>query len=540
MLDDTVLDHVVRSQVGAAVRTWRHERDGHSPMNVVLDVVDEVIGHPYAVYWVDGDVPEMFSLPGLDPSVVLFNTRYLEMIGHLREIVTARHLSPELMAEVAEQVSLRIIAELALRYGDPGLACHLLVESLPASTTYHPPVTLRDLERTPVGHHYMSVWFYPLLHELGHVHAVTHPPGRPEPADAAEHLDRLIDEVTRGLFAADRHDDVREWRRRRSRPDSLDHGVLREELDADMFSAQVLYTATARVLQRDGTPDAFRADQLAGEILLMFGLMQFMNSCVMVARYGARLGREAIDAFNVVAHSVRLNVMIDFLSVHLASGGRPVRGADPAAVEEMHAALLAMHARMNEQFTAFEVGHARAMRHSVLPEERGLNVFDRLAEAFTHEATAAVIRSETERFLDLARTLDVQHPDLDLLAAFVARPADAAETLDRQQRVFLVPWVTGEGVDQPFGLPAHDELVVFVFATQRAVELFAEECRPMLAPGLDLKLAAFVSPTNQNVITLLFQLLPEHRPHIEVVFQDSDAFTERFRQLGDGTFWPPE
>ncbi|WP_431936371.1 hypothetical protein [Micromonospora sp. RP3T] len=540
MLDDTVLDHVVRSQVGAAVRTWRHERDGPSPMNIVLDVVDEVIGHPYAVYWVDGDVPEMFSLPGLDPSVVLFNTRYLEMIGHLRGIVTARHPSPERMAEVAEQVSLRIIAELALRYGDPGLACHLLVESLGANTSYSIPVTLMDLERMPIGHHYMSVWFYPLLHELGHVHAVNHPPQRRDPAGAAEHLDRLIDGVTRKMFAGEIEDDVREWRRRNPRRDSLDHQVLWDELDADMFSAQVLYTATVRVLQRNGTPDGFRADHLASEILLMFGLMQFMNSCVVVARYGARIGRDAIDGFNAVANSVRLNAMIDFLSLHLASGGAPARDVDPETVDEMHTALLAMHAETNKQLTAFDAGLARAMRHSVFPEERRLDVFDRLTEALAHKATATLIRLETKRFLDLARTLDVQHPDLDLLAAFVARPADAAETLGRQQRVFLVPWVTGEGIDEPFGLPAHDELVVFVFAAQRAVEYFIEECRPMLAPGLDLKLAALVSPTNQNVITLLFRRLPEHRPHIQVVFQGSDAFADRFRQLGDGTFWPPE
>ncbi|MFI2710217.1 hypothetical protein ACH495_08820 [Micromonospora sp. NPDC018662] len=539
MLDDDVLDHIVRSQVGAAVRTWRHERDGLSPMNVVLDVVDEVVDHPYAVYWVDGGVPEMFSLPGLSPSVVLFNTRYLEMTGHLRRVLTARELSPELMADVAEQVSLRIVAELVLRYGDPSLACHLLVESLPASRTYYLPVTLMDLERTPIGHHYMAVWFYALLHELGHVHATHRATGEHEPTGGDEHLDRLIEEVAREMFGADREDDVRGWRRRRER-DSLDHRVLREELDADVFSMQMLYAATVRVLQHNGTPDAYRADRLAGEILLMFGSMHVMNSCLLIARYGARLAKDSLDPFQNVANNVRLNKMIDFLSLHLSGGDGPGSDVDRETVAEFHAALLAMHARINEQFTAFEVGHVRAMRHAAFPEERRLDVFERLAEAFAHDPTSAVLRLEIERFLTLARTLDVQHPDLDLLAAFVDRPADAAETLARQQRVFLVPWVTGEGVDQPFGLPAHDELVVFVFAAQRTVKHFIEEFRPMLAPGLELKLAAIVSPTEQNVVTILFQRLPEHRRRLQVVFQGSDAFADRFRQLDDGTFWAPE
>jgi hypothetical protein len=97
-----------------------------------------------------------------------------------------------------------------------------------------------------------------------------------------------------------------------------------------------------------------------------------------------------------------------------------------------------------------------------------------------------VIRREVERFLALARSLEVRHPDLDLLAAVVERPAIAAEVLRERQRVFLVAWVKGEDVDEPFGLPAHDAHVVFVFGTQSAVEYFIEESRPIVAPGFRL------------------------------------------------------
>jgi len=539
MLDDTVLDHIVRSHVGASVRTWRQDRDVQNPMNVVLDVVDEVLSHPYAVYWVDGGLPEMFSLPDLEPSVVLFNTRYLEMIGHLRGILTDRALHSELLEEVAEQASLRIIAELVLRYGDPGLACHLLVESLPASTTYFLPVTLNDLERTPISLRYMVVWFYTLLHELGHV-AATHR-RQSDPAGGEDYLARLIEAVTSKFFG-DREDDVREWRRRAHRRDSLDRQVLVEECDADLFSVQVLYEATVRVLRKNGTLDDFSVDRLAGEILLMSALMHYMNSCVMVARFGARLPAGAADPFNNVANSVRLNAITEFLSLYIATGGDVSGYADRERVDDLRADLHAIHMQINEQLTAFDRGHARAMRHGLFPEERRLDVFGRLVQAFARDPVAFVIRREVERFLALARSLEVRHPDLDLLAAVIARPttAAAAEVLRKRQRAFLVAWVTGEGVDQPFGLPSQDAHVVFVFVTQRAVEYFIEESRPIVAPGFQLNVTGILSPTEQNVIITLFQRLPDERRQLQVVFEGTDAYADRIRQLNDGTFWSQE
>ncbi|HZO69827.1 MAG TPA: hypothetical protein VFB74_32940 [Kribbellaceae bacterium] len=534
MLDDGVLLQLVRSQVGPGVRVWRHDRGNASPMSLVLDVVDEVLERRCAVFWADGGPPEMFTLPDLDPAVVLFSVRHLEMTGYLRGVVMDEVLGEDLREDLAEQVSLRMIAELVLRYGDPGLACHLLAESISDAGPYAQPLTLMDLELEPISEMYLAVWFFALLHELGHIASTGH-------ADNAEfdpYIDGLVEAVTRERFG-DRHDELMRNLRPPGRPDSLDRPLLREEIAADLFSVQVLIFAAARVMKRKGTP--FDITKLSTEIVLLFGLFHYVNSCALAARIGSGRRGDLPDVLGNAANDVRINVIIDFLAGYLATGGQ-LGSADKQeqAQETIRDYLFVAYEQTNEQLAPFDRGHARALRHCYFPDERRLDAIGRLA-AELDSASGIAARLEVQRFLAMSEALQVKHRDLELLATFIAEPGGATQALGRQQLRYLVPWVSGDDVEMPFGLIGRDAYVVFVFFSDDLAGAFVEESLTVLRPGYELHLTTVISPTEQNVVITAAQRVPaDARKRLQVVFEGTRAFDDRFQQLDDGSFWPAE
>jgi len=528
MLDDALLQRIARSQVGDGVRLWRQDRGTDSPMNTALDLVDEVLPRPYAVFWVDGGPPEMLALPDLNPAVVMFSVRHLEMMAQLRGVLTARAFDGEHLAAVGEQLTLRMLAELLLRYGDPGLACHFLAESLSDALTHPAPVTLRDLEASPVDESYTTVWFHALLHELGHVAAREHAGAKPTD-------DPYFGPLYEATLAAYR--DTPLWQEDLATPGALDEAVLRAELDADLFSLRLLFPVTSQVILRHGTRDRIEVGDLASEVLLAFHAMQFISNCGAAARgyrtmLSGRLGS--------VATGVRMNVIIDFLARYIASSG-DVANVDPAELTRVRQLVFAAHEIVNQRVAMFDGGHVRALRRRLIPAERRRDAVDRLAQALEQEIGGDFARSEVRRFLALGESLQVRHRDLDLLAELATTGAKPTGLLSERQRVYQIAGLTGNGVTVPFGLTRRDgAYVVFVFATDSPIlDTFIHNLQPNLRPGFELVKAAVISPTDQHAVIMIAASLPEHEQvRLEVVFEGSAEFAEQFRQIDDGTFWP--
>lgn len=508
-----VLAQVVRHHVGRDVEMWLHDRDPNSPMNAVLDAAAEVMAHPVAVFWVDGGIPENYSLPGLEPAVIVFNSRYLELIGTLRGLITTSVLAGELMQGASERASLRILAELTLRYGDPALACHLFTASLLDEGIHTPQVTLMEAEMTPISEMYMVMWFFALLHELGHVH------WRDRPADGVPdslpYLEELIAEVVRQIFPAGQAPAA-----------SLSYGPLIEELDADLFAVQVLFAATPRVLRTSGRE--FSGLALAAEILLIYQLFYYMNSCGLAARIaaGQKVSQPVDEPGLNIANMVRLNAILDFV-VHLLGGGDEIRR------------LLLQHMDFQgETATAFDRGHTRAMREAMFAAEARLDVLGGLVEHVeSSNFSATFVSMEARRFVTLASAMGVRHRDIDLLAAIAERPGEARRLLREQQSAYLLAWIRGPQVDQPVVLSGRDGKFVFVFADQDSFDIFVDETRRLIEPGLELARTAIVSPTEHNVRIAVHRQLPQTNERLHVVFEGSQEFRRRMETLADGTFW---
>jgi hypothetical protein len=139
-------------------------------MTFVLDEVERQIGPSFSVYWVDGGPPEVFCLPGLSPSPVVFSTRYLSLTAFIRHLFVDDSLK-NVLVEVAERTTLKLMAEMALRYGDPDYAVLAFVKSMTAKGIWlNDDDQTMALEYEPKNEAYMATWFYGLVHELGHLH----------------------------------------------------------------------------------------------------------------------------------------------------------------------------------------------------------------------------------------------------------------------------------------------------------------------------------------------------------------------------------
>ena len=126
---------VVRAHVGAGAALYPIDRTVDSAMNLVLDLALEASGlDEVEIFWVDGGLPEHFSVVDTSPPAVVFSSRYVEVAALFHRLIRADFLTGDLLAEAAERLSLRTIAELMLSYGDPQTAVYLFLRSVVGET----------------------------------------------------------------------------------------------------------------------------------------------------------------------------------------------------------------------------------------------------------------------------------------------------------------------------------------------------------------------------------------------------------------------
>ena len=163
-------EEALRAELGKGAKFARYSRDRRTPMTFVMDEVERQIGPRFTVYWVEAGPPEVFCLPGLSPSPVAFSTRYLSLSAFVRHLLADGHLE-NVLIDVSYRSALKVIAELALRHGDPDFSVLALVKSLINKGIWlNDDDQVMSLEYEPIREPYMATWFYGLVHELGHLH----------------------------------------------------------------------------------------------------------------------------------------------------------------------------------------------------------------------------------------------------------------------------------------------------------------------------------------------------------------------------------
>lgn len=525
-LGDAQLEQIVRGYVGQSARIWRQDRGLQTPMNVVIDVAEELLNRSIAVFWVENGPPEMFSLPMLDPAVVIFSSRYLEVTGYLYSVLTNRTLAPSLFAELTERANLRISAELALQHGDPGLGCYLFIRSVIGENVYLAPATLMDLEMMPKSESYMALWFFALLHELGHGMTQDR---TSQPEWVRAELIRRAEGAVRAFFGEQSHERELTQIRVSSRH-SLDPEVLEREVNADLFAVSLLFLATARVLARDR--QEYSPGRLAIEIISLYRLFHITNNCALAVRYATDFrARARLDRWLNVANTVRLNHIIDNLAFHLADD-------DPERRASLRAALVEL-VEQDEHTNAFLEVHNRVTQEILNPEAADPFLLGRLVEHLTGALVEIPFVVEVRRFCGLAREIGVSHPDLDFLEALYVDPRRAAELALAARRIYFIPWLqVADGKSHPLVMRSADGVVAFVFRSLDVCEYFISHTLDLIPPGKSLVATPVPCDLEYNIVILLHQYLDEVSPHLQIIFEGTSAFAERFRQFGDGTFFP--
>jgi hypothetical protein len=264
-LAGSMLDALIRSHVGRGARMRRYTSELPTPMNAVLNNVRDHVPADVVIYWVDGGLPELFSEPYFSPPALVFNSRYIEITGFMRQMLEFD--GEAVLGELSERVCLKLMAELALRYGDPATAAYLVTRSVLGQSVFIATgSTLLELESLDRNERYMALWFFGMLHELGHVAVSagtsTLAAGVPQ-AHLRAQLAAAINELD-----SDHLDERSE----------VDFDHFSDEVAADVFAVSALISSTQAVMLTELARD-IRPLRFAHEVASSFFSLVTIDRC---------------------------------------------------------------------------------------------------------------------------------------------------------------------------------------------------------------------------------------------------------------------
>lgn len=256
-MDEALLRTLVEAQIGRH-RSWHlYDREQPSYLNLVLAHAERRAGRPVNLVWVEGGFPEIFTLQSGATSIPVFSTRYIEMSGTLRKILSVEYFDAALRREQIEFAVLRLIGEMALRQGQADLAARCLTLSMLDRQQWIPDLGYNDYEMPPYDEGYAAHWYFAVLHEIGH--------SIPAP-DAGMVADGFMRAAVE--FEGFDPDHV---------PKSLRPATLRTEIVADMFAATMLLETTMMIME-DGS-ESFDSLVFVGECLLTAAVVELVERC---------------------------------------------------------------------------------------------------------------------------------------------------------------------------------------------------------------------------------------------------------------------
>jgi hypothetical protein len=329
------IDFLVSRRLGDSAEWVLYDRTPPpSPMSFTLDQAERELGSQVQVVWVWGGYPELFTLRALECPIVVYSSRFLELTAFFRSLFVDGFWG-DLREEVARSLCLTVAADLALLSGEPDRAVGLFLQSKLGTGIHVELASVQKLEQMPIDETYMVVWFYGLLHELGHS-----APETSKPTGVLLSSEALEGEIQSQLevFSAESGRDLRgvleEARAGDSdHPLSADH--LRGEIEADIFAAGVLATAALAIRLADATLEPFDPDAFIAEVFVYLNVITLVQRCrsavtVASAGHATRSGRASV-ALEPVGTAVRVALLRRYLPYPLAlasSGGEPAAHID--------------------------------------------------------------------------------------------------------------------------------------------------------------------------------------------------------------------
>ncbi len=400
--DRVVIEHALREHIGRSA-TWEAYKRTLPDLNLVLDYASRHVGGKFVLCWVTGGPSAIFCLKlvGADDTAyaITFHERYLVLTSLLRRLMLDPFLEGH-REELAERVLLKFMAEFALQQNHGEMAAQAFMKALVGQT-----LSLGDAGGLlPLVFHtrnevYMAMWFYGLLHELGHIAASTGSFEAGVLTDERVHreLTDFIEDLPyppankRALLHA-----------ACANPNHfLSPSHLRSEVLADAFAATMLLETSRLVLGLAGKP--FAIDQFLMEQVLIFHVIATLEECSLTVQAAVNPSPEILK---VALHKMAIEIRLQLVILHLRSLEPSLRGrrADELLLATLRTAMTGTQ--------GIGEGLLRAM--VFLPRWRVPD--PARSQAFLAEAKAnPMLILDTKSFLDLADSFGTTSPGLDVI-----------------------------------------------------------------------------------------------------------------------------
>jgi hypothetical protein len=423
---ERAIEEALRSELGKAAGFGLYGRENRTPMTFVLDEVERQIGPRFSVYWVDGGSPEVFCLTGFSTSPVVFSTRYLSLTAFIRHLFVDDYLRNDLV-DVAERTALKLMAELALRHGDPDYAILAFVKSVTGKGVWlNDRDRVMELEREPIDEAYMATWFYGLAHELGHLH-----PNQTEHFPDGHFLsdDGILDAISTALnkfsyySESTKHEAIERAKQQRSQS-VLGIDQVRSEGLADIFAASVLFKTTLDIMREVGKK-RFKMVQFISEMIIFLNIIAAIDRCRRVSSIASATMADREAVVESLLHPVSIAVRALMQRLYLESAVTTYQfGTDhtPEQLRDVGKLVDDINTHFTETINAVDSGLARAMEFSLFPERREHELA--LLEAFGGDlpnSTPGLL--EARHFCEMADSLGVSGKLLEALKDIVADPS---------------------------------------------------------------------------------------------------------------------
>lgn len=523
-----VLDSIVAGQIGATSR-WRElpwdEEWFKTPMTLTVREVASSFSKRLRFYWLDSGLPEIYSLPGLNPIPVVFSSRFIEAGATLFWLVQSKWIGEDLASKLAERFSLQIAAELCLKNGDAGTACYFFVRSqtIDLGNTYIPSVNIVELEMEAINESYMTIWFYGLLHELGHAYVEEH--GPVVPVDDEDLQTRIAEGFQKMGLAPELFGLIGGHLKSQGVGHALDRDLIASEISGDVFAVNALWWATPKLMAMEDRGDEFNPSALAMCIAGMYNALVMLNSCALTGHHGSDLNyARRHDPWISLAYQIRMELLVDYIATLLAGEAK-----DADTIARCRDSFAAATMENAGHLAAVESGISRAMIQAMQPSERPLYLGSQFYQLCL---TGKVALHELARFIETAETFAVSHPDVATLKGVLEGRADPP-----QERVYCGLWLRRpDGSCIPFSLQAEHGRIVPVFLDQGDVyRWFRDNCANDLEEGSVLQSAAIRTHWEWEVTELCLHMLAnEDLENVRVVIEGTRQFGQFINELRSG------
>ena len=539
------LKEMLRLELGDNAHFYEYKQKNRAPMTFVMDEVKRQIGDIFSVYWVEGGHPEVFCLNGFSKTPIVFNTRYLSLSVFIRQLLVSEHF--ENISDIAESIALQLVAELALRKGDPDLAVLAFIKSRTGKRITNVwgadgKVDIMALEYEAKNEAYMSMWFYGLVHECGHLAKYQSQIFPKSHIFSDENIQKAI-ETALGLFSYP--EEIKKEALAKA-TNKANHSVLeinhlRSEGLADIFACSVMLKTTYEIMKEIGQQE-LRAIPFIQETVIFHNIIGFMDRCRRVAAMASATDVDRETRLENVLHPVSIAARSLIQRQYLNSAITQFLYGDKSTEDQYEIVTQAID-QINEafinKFDKIESGMGKACEFLLFPGHRKNDwvLLDEYRKDLL-QSPAGMAMIELNRFCDMADSLGKESKLLKALKGIQANPKKKPIPDPTGDLLFNIPWIEGpNNFSRPFGLDTKHGHLIFAFLTTGDLynEYFITSAES-LKYGYKLKSAAVLVPRKEQLGQELAANMPQGLA-FQVIVEGTEEFILYMKELSDNSIW---